>query len=95
MVTYAIDFMRLSASNLMVLDRMSDFAVPSALGMRKRWAAAGARRAVMAVGCYIGDGGCYIGQRCGAGLQRCFCRVLSEDCRCVELSICVLRCQQN
>jgi hypothetical protein len=46
MVTYAIDFMCLSAANLMVLDRMSDFATSQVHDMRKRWAAAG--RAVMA-----------------------------------------------
>ncbi len=46
-VTYAIDFMCLSAAKLMVLDRMSVFAAPEGSAMRKRWAAAG--RVVMAV----------------------------------------------
>jgi hypothetical protein len=44
-VTYAVEFLCLSAANLMVLDRMSDFAASQVHGMRKRWAAAG--RAVM------------------------------------------------
>jgi hypothetical protein len=46
-VTYAIEFMCLSAANLVVLDRMSDFAAGQDEVTRKRWAAAA--RAVMAV----------------------------------------------
>jgi hypothetical protein len=46
-VTYAIDFMCLSAARLMVLDRMSDFAAGQDEVARKRWAAGG--RMVMAV----------------------------------------------
>jgi hypothetical protein len=45
-VTYAIEFLCLSAAKLMVLDRMSDFAAPQGEGMRKRWVAGG--RIVMA-----------------------------------------------
>jgi hypothetical protein len=47
LVTYAIEFMCLSAAGLMVLDRMSDFAAGQEYGARKRWAAGG--RMVMAV----------------------------------------------
>jgi hypothetical protein len=46
-VTYAIEFMCLSAARLMVLDRMWDFAAGQGEGTRKRWAAGG--RMVMAV----------------------------------------------
>jgi hypothetical protein len=46
-VTYAVEFLCLSAAKLMVLDRMSVFAAPEGTGMRRRWAAAG--RVVMAV----------------------------------------------
>jgi hypothetical protein len=46
-VTYAIEFLCLSAAKLMVLDRMSDFAAGQDEGARKRWAAGG--RVVMAV----------------------------------------------
>jgi hypothetical protein len=46
-VTYAIEFLCLSAAKLMVLDRMSDFAAGQDEGTRKRWAAGG--RVVMAV----------------------------------------------
>ena len=46
-VTYAIEFLCLSAALLMVLDRMSDFAAPQGDGMRKWWVAGG--RIVMAV----------------------------------------------
>jgi hypothetical protein len=46
-VTYAIEFLCLSAAKLMVLDRMSDFAAGQDEGTRKRWAAGG--RMVMAV----------------------------------------------
>ncbi len=46
-VTYAIEFLFLSAARLMVLDRMSDFAAVQDEGTRKRWAAGG--RMVMAV----------------------------------------------
>jgi hypothetical protein len=46
-VTYAIEFMCLSAARLMVLDRMSDFAAGQDEGARKRWAAGG--RVVMTV----------------------------------------------
>jgi hypothetical protein len=46
-VIYAIEFMCLSAARLMVLDRMSDFAMGHDEGTRKRWAAGG--RMVMAV----------------------------------------------
>ena len=47
-VTYAIEFLCLSAAKLMVLDRMSVFAAPQAEGSaaQKRWTAAG--RVVMA-----------------------------------------------
>ncbi len=45
-VTYAIEFMCLSAAKLMVLDRMSDFVAGQDEGARKRWAAGG--RIVMA-----------------------------------------------
>jgi hypothetical protein len=47
LVTYAIEFLCLSAAKLMVLDRMSVYAAGQDDGSRKRWAAAG--RAVMAV----------------------------------------------
>ncbi len=47
LVMYAIDFLCLSAARLMVLDRMSEFAVGQDEGTRKRWAAGG--RVVMAV----------------------------------------------
>jgi hypothetical protein len=47
LVTYAIDFLCLSAARLMVLDRMSDFAAGQDEGTRKQWAAGG--RVVMAV----------------------------------------------
>ncbi len=46
-VSYAIEFMCLSAAELMVLDRMSDFAAGQDEVTRKRWAAGG--RMVMAV----------------------------------------------
>ena len=46
-VTYAIEFMCLSAAKLMVLDRMSMFAAPEGTGIRRRWVNAG--RIVMAV----------------------------------------------
>ena len=46
-VTYAIEFLCLSAAKLMVLDRMSDFAAGQDEVTRKRWAAGG--RMVMAV----------------------------------------------
>jgi hypothetical protein len=46
LVTYAVEFLCLSAAKLMVLDRMSVFAAPEGTGMRRRWAAAG--RFVMA-----------------------------------------------
>ena len=46
-VTYAIEFLCLSAARLMVLDRMSLFAAGQDEGRRKRWAAGG--RIVMAV----------------------------------------------
>jgi hypothetical protein len=57
-VTYAIEFMCLSAARLMVLDRMSDFAAGQDDVARKRWAAGG--RMVMAVvvlGNAVGLGG--------------------------------------
>jgi hypothetical protein len=41
LVTYAIEFLCLSAAKLMVLDRMSVFAAPEGSVMRTRWAAAG------------------------------------------------------
>ena len=47
LVTYAIEFLCLSAGKLMVLDRMSVYAAGQDEGSRKRWAAAA--RAVMAV----------------------------------------------
>jgi hypothetical protein len=40
-VTYAIDFLCLSAAKLMVLDRMSVFAAPQGTRLQKRWALAG------------------------------------------------------
>ncbi len=46
LVTYAIEFLCLSAAKLMVLDRMATFAAPQGTGARRRWAAAG--RVVMA-----------------------------------------------
>jgi hypothetical protein len=46
-VTYAIDFLCLSAARLMVLERMSYFAAGQNEGRKKRWAAVGRR--VMAV----------------------------------------------
>jgi hypothetical protein len=46
-VTYAIEFLCLSAAKLMVLDRLSVYAAGQDEGSRKRWAAAA--RAVMAV----------------------------------------------
>jgi hypothetical protein len=46
LVTYAIEFLCLSAAKLMVLDRMSVYAAGQDEGSRKRWAAAA--RAVMA-----------------------------------------------
>jgi hypothetical protein len=46
-VSYAIEFLCLSAAKLMVLDRMSDFAAPQGDGMRQRWVVWG--RIVMAV----------------------------------------------
>jgi hypothetical protein len=45
-VTYAVEFLCLSAAKLMVLDRMSVFAAPVDTGARRQWAAAG--RVVMA-----------------------------------------------
>jgi hypothetical protein len=45
-VTYATEFLLLSAAQLMVLDRMSDFVTPRGDGARKWWVAGG--RAVMA-----------------------------------------------
>jgi hypothetical protein len=45
-VTYAIEFMCLSAAKLMVLDRLSVFAAPQGTRLQTRWAAAG--RVVMA-----------------------------------------------
>ena len=47
LVTYAIEFLCLSAAKLMVLDRMSVYAAGQDEGSKKRWAAAA--RAVMAV----------------------------------------------
>jgi hypothetical protein len=46
-VTYAIEFLCLSAAKLMVLDRMRDFAAPRGDGMRRLWVVGG--RVVMAV----------------------------------------------
>jgi hypothetical protein len=46
-VTYAIEFLCLSAAKVMVLDRMRDFAAPRGDGMRRRWVVGG--RVVMAV----------------------------------------------
>jgi hypothetical protein len=46
-VTYAIEFLCLSAAKVMVLDRMRDFAAPLGDGMRRRWVVGG--RVVMAV----------------------------------------------
>ena len=46
-VTYAIEFMCLSAAKVMVLDRMRDFAASLGDGMRRRWVVGG--RVVMAV----------------------------------------------
>jgi hypothetical protein len=46
-VTYAIEFLCLSAAKLMVLDRMRDFAAPRGDGMRRLWVVGG--RFVMAV----------------------------------------------
>jgi len=46
-VSYAIEFLCLSTAKLMVLDRMSDFAVPQEGGLRRRWVVGG--RVVMAV----------------------------------------------
>jgi hypothetical protein len=46
-VTYAIEFMCLSAAKLMVLDRMRDFAAPRGDGMRRLWVVGD--RVVMAV----------------------------------------------
>ncbi len=40
-VTYAIEFMCLSAAKLMVLDRLSGFAAPQGAQSQQRWAAAG------------------------------------------------------
>ena len=45
-VTYAVEFLCLSAAKLMVLDRMSTYAAGQDEGSRKRWAAGG--RMVMA-----------------------------------------------
>jgi hypothetical protein len=45
-VTYAIEFLCLSAAKLMVLDRLSVFAAPQGTRLQTRWAAAG--RVVMA-----------------------------------------------
>ncbi len=47
LVTYAVEFLCLSAAKLMVLDRMSVFAAPQGTRLQKRWAAVG--RVVMAV----------------------------------------------
>jgi hypothetical protein len=46
LVTYAVEFLCLSAAKLMVLDRMSVFAAPQGARLQKRWALAG--RVVMA-----------------------------------------------
>ena len=46
LVSYAIEFLCLSAAKLMVLDRMAVFAAPQGARLQKRWAAAG--RVVMA-----------------------------------------------
>jgi hypothetical protein len=46
LVTYAVEFLCLSAAKLMVLDRMATFAAPQGDGARRRWALAG--RVVMA-----------------------------------------------
>jgi hypothetical protein len=46
-VTYAVEFLCLSAAKLMVLDRMSMFAAPEGTGIRRMWVKAG--RIVMAV----------------------------------------------
>jgi hypothetical protein len=46
LLTYAVEFLCLSAAKLMVLDRMSVFAAPQGTRLQKRWAAAG--RVVMA-----------------------------------------------
>jgi hypothetical protein len=46
LVTYAVEFLCLSAAKLMVLDRMSVFAAPQGARLHKRWALAG--RVVMA-----------------------------------------------
>ena len=40
-VTYAIEFLCLSAAKVMVLDRMRDFAAPRGDGMRRRWVVGG------------------------------------------------------
>jgi hypothetical protein len=46
-VTYAVEFLCLSAAKLMVLDRMSVFAAPQGMRLQTLWALAG--RVVMAV----------------------------------------------
>ena len=84
-VTYAVEFLCLSAAKLMVLDRMSVFAAPQGARLQTRWAAAG--RVVMAC--------CSAGQCCRAGGQRCSCSALSQGCRSSSRRVCVLRRQQH
>jgi hypothetical protein len=62
-VTYAIEFLCLSVSKLLVLHRMADFAVPKGDGLSRR----------LAVGGRVCDGSCCCGQCGGLVQQHCSC----------------------
>ncbi len=53
LVTYALEFLCLSAAGLLVLDRLSDFAAPSGSVLRQRWAAAGCVAMAVVVMCNV------------------------------------------
>jgi len=84
-VTYAVEFLCLSAAKLMVLDRMAVFAAPQGARLQKRWALAG--RVVMAA--------VVLGNAVGLAANAAAAVRLSQGCSGCRRSICVLRGQQH
>jgi len=85
LVTYAVEFLCLSAAKLMVLDRMSVFAAPQGARLQKRWAAAG--RVVMAA--------VVLGNAVGLAANAAAAVHYHKAAQAIERSICVLRGQQH
>jgi hypothetical protein len=56
-VTYAFEFLCLSAAKLMVLDRLSVFAAPEGTGVRRRWTATSVVMAAVVLGNAVGLAG--------------------------------------